>query len=60
MNDAMQITDEMVEAGLTAYLKAMDVQWPVHEYPAKFQRMWRSQVRAILAAGLNAASVIKT
>jgi hypothetical protein len=49
----MEVTNEMVEAGLISYLKTMKVEHPAESYDQYTQGLWRDQVRAILEAGLN-------
>ncbi len=49
----MKVTDEMVEAGLVAFLKAMGVKHPAHEYRGKILDGWSFQVRATLEAALS-------
>ena len=51
----MIVTDEMVEAGLVAFLKAMGIDHAPAEYDAGMQRLWRKQVRATLEAALTSA-----
>ena len=50
----MIVTDEMIEAGLVAFLKAMGIKYPVSDYHETIQRGWRFQVRTTLEAALAA------